>query len=119
MDINLIQEEVFALIPGATDLLEANFDFTKGNGIEIKIGDSITDKIYCNDIDLEIQVVGLKENKIDLQSQAKRLDLNFNNHVFSLSDARIIRENVWYNSFYDKEKFVVVLMYKIRCYKRR
>lgn len=116
MDINLIQEEIFTLIPDAADIIPSDFDFKNDIGIGIKVGDNITDRDYCKEIDLEIRIVGLKDRKIDIQSKATDLDKIINNYRFKNILARIVRENVYYSSFYDDEKFNVVLMYVIKLY---
>lgn len=116
MDINLIQEEIFTLIPDASDIIPSDFDFKNEIGIEIKIGNNITDRDYCKEIDLEIKIVGLEDKKFDIQIKATDLDKIINNYVFKNTLARIVRENVYYSSFYDDEKFNVVLMYAIKSY---
>lgn len=116
MDINLIQEEIFTLIPDAADIIPSDFDFKNDIGIEMKIGNNITDRDFCKEIDLEIRITGLIDRKFDIQSKATNLDEVVNNYVFKNTLARIVRENVYYSSFYDDEKFNVVLMYVIKKY---
>lgn len=117
MNLNLIQEEIFNLIPKATDEVPSDFDFKNNNlAIEIKIGENILGESYCNDIDIKVTVVGLKEEKISIQNEAIDLDKIINKYVFKDKSAIIFRENVWYSSFYDKDKFNAVLLYSIRKY---
>ncbi|MDM0458200.1 hypothetical protein [Clostridium perfringens] len=119
MDINKIQEEIFSLIPDALAEIPEDFNFKENLAIEIKIGENIIDNNYSNDIDLEVQVTGLLENKFNVQAHALELNEKLDNYKFINVFARIIHENVWYSSFKDKEKFTSVLMYKIRSYKER
>ena len=116
MDMNLIQEEIFTLIPDATDIIPSDFDFKNNIGIGIKIGNNIIDKDFCKEIDLEIRITGLIDKKIDIQDKSISLDKILNNYVFKTTLARIVRENVYYSSYYDDENFNVVLMYVIRNY---
>ncbi len=116
MDMNLIQEEIFTLIPDAIDIIPSNFDFKNNIGIGIKIGNNIIDKDFCKEIDLEINISSLIEKKIDIQDKAMSLDKILNDYVFKTTLARIVRENVYYSSFYDDENFNVVLMYVIKKY---
>ncbi|MBS6006883.1 MAG: hypothetical protein KIB43_07960 [Clostridium baratii] len=116
MDINLIQEEMFSLIPDAADIIPSDFDFKNEIGIEIKVGDSITDRDYCKEIDLQIRIVGFKDKKFDIQGKGTDIDKIINGYRFKNTLARIVRENVYYSSYYDDDKFNVVLMYIIRKY---
>lgn len=117
MNLNLIQEEIFTLIPNATDIIPSDFDFKNNLAIEIKVGDTVLGKDYCNDIDLKVTVVGTKIEKFNIQNEAINLDKILNKYIFKDKTAIIFRENVWYSSFYDKDKFNAVLLYSIRKYK--
>lgn len=116
MDLNLIQEEFFKLIPDATDQISSDFDFKNNIAIGVKIGNNILEKGYCKEIDLEIRVTSLINKKMEIQERAKCLDKIINNYVFKTIFARIVRENVYYSSFYDDEHFNIVLMYTIKKY---
>ena len=50
MDLNLIQKNLFKLIPQATDVIDDKFDFKKNIAIELQAGDSIREKIVNNEI---------------------------------------------------------------------
>ncbi|MDU1053440.1 hypothetical protein [Clostridium baratii] len=116
MNINSIQEEMFLLLPDASDTIPSDFDFKNEIGIEIKVGDSITDRDYCKEIDIQIRIVGLKDKKIDIQGKGTDMDKIINGYRFKNTLARIVRENVYYSSYYDDDKFNLVLMYIIRKY---
>ncbi|CUP74402.1 hypothetical protein [Clostridium baratii] len=110
--INEIQKEIFNLVPEAIDEVPADFNFKKDNAIEIKIADNITNKFYLDDITLQIRIVGLKNNKFNIQDIAENLDKKFNKARFI--NCRVVRENAWYTSYYDEDKFNAVLQYLIK-----
>ncbi|MGL6187063.1 MAG: hypothetical protein ACRC1T_16960 [Clostridium chrysemydis] len=116
MSLNNIQKEIFSIIPSATDIIPVDFDFMNGFAIGVQIGNSITEKDYCEEIDLEIKIVGLIPTKMELQYEASKIDKIINNYVFKNTFARIVRENVYSSSYFDKEKFNIVLMYTIKKY---
>lgn len=113
-----LEMELSNLIPEATDLLAEDFDFKKNIGIEIKLGEGIIEKNYCNEIDLEVQVIGLFDKKFSIIDKTMEIDKKLNQYSFS-NNAWIIHKNAWYTSFNDNEKFNTVLMYTIRNYKER
>ena len=111
-----LEMELSNLIPEATDLLPEDFNFKKNIGIEIKLGEGITEKSYCNEIDLEVQVIGMFDKKFSIIDKTMEIDKKLNQYSFS-NNAWIIHKNAWYTSFNDNEKFNTVLMYTIRNYK--
>ncbi|EJT6665749.1 hypothetical protein ACSW8Q_17920 (plasmid) [Clostridium perfringens] len=108
--------ELSKLIPNALDLIPSNFDYTQNIAIEIKIAEGIDEKNYCNDITLQVRFVGMFDKKFEIINKTLETDKLLNQHKFSNNDW-IIRENIWYTSYIDEEKFNTVLMYKIRNYK--
>lgn len=117
MNLNLIQSEIAKLIPESFDRIDENFNFKENKlAIQIEIGESIQDKLYCNDIGLKIIVTGPTENKMTINNKAINIDETINNYIFSNKEARVFRENVWLQSIYDNDKYNVVLLYTIRAY---
>lgn len=114
MDLNLIQKKLFKLIPQATDVIDDKFDFKKNIAIELQVGDSISDEIVNNDISLQVRIVGLKKRKIDIQNKAEELDKRLNKT--EIENSWIVRNNVYYSSYYDEDKFNAVLQYTIKEY---
>lgn len=108
--------ELSKLIPSATDLIPSDFDYKKNIAIEIKIAEDIQDKNYRNDITLQIRVVGRVDKKYKIINKTMDIDKIVNQRNL-LDDSWIVREDVWYTSYLDDEKFNTVLMYKIRNYK--
>ena len=116
MILQKYEDELSNLIPEATDLIKPDFDYTQNIAIEIKIAEGIDEKNYCNDITLQIRFVGMFDKKFEIINRTLETDKLLNQHKFSNNDW-IIRENIWYTSYIDEEKFNTVLMYKIRNYK--
>lgn len=108
--------ELSKLIPDGMDLIPSNFNFKNNIAIEIKLAEGISDRNYCNDITLQIRIVGIFNRKFEVINKSIEIDEILNNYKFSNNDW-IIRENVWYTNYIDEDKFNVVLMYTIRNYK--
>ena len=116
MILQKYEDELSNLIPEATDLIKPDFDYKKDIAVEIKLAEEIIDKNYCNDITLQIRVVGILDKKYNIIEKNIDIDKILNQFKFSNNDW-IVRENVWYTSYIDEKKFNTVLMYKIRNYK--
>ncbi|WP_338627506.1 hypothetical protein QJR52_06160 [Clostridium baratii] len=116
MILQKYEDELSNLIPEATDLIKADFNYKKDIAVEIKLAEEIKDKNYCNDITLQIRLVGILDKKYNIIEKTMDIDKILNQFRFSNNDW-IVRENVWYTSYVDEEKFNTVLMYKIRNYK--
>ncbi|ELC8455664.1 hypothetical protein QYB58_000743 [Clostridium perfringens] len=115
--LTLYYDELEKVLPTATTYIEPTFKFTGDNlAIEVKIGEDIQDLSYYEGITLVIRVVGIIEQQFDIINKTFEIDKLVNNFKFSNLD-RIVRENVYYSNYIDKEKFNTVLMYKIRNYK--
>lgn len=114
LDLTDIQKKLFALIPTGVDTISSTFDYTKGNAVQIRAGDSVSDDIIENDISLEIRICGLAKNKITIQTKATDLDKILNQTTIEYY--WIVRNNVYYSSYYDGDKFNVVLQYTIKKY---
>lgn len=118
IDIIQYYKELSNLVPNGVDIIPDDFDFKNGNiAKEFKIGKSMmdTENGHCTLISLEVKLVGLKENKIKIINETMQLDKLLNNFKFSNLDW-IVRENVWYSDYIDKDKFKAVLMYNIKKY---
>ncbi|MGL4848507.1 MAG: hypothetical protein ACRC28_06205 [Clostridium sp.] len=115
MNLNNIQSEIFKLVPNAYDRLPEDFDFGNDLGIQIDIGESISDKYYCDEISMKVTITGLIENKMEIQSKTLELDKILNKTIIN-NDLMIIRENVWLSNYYDKDTFNNVLLYTIKIY---
>lgn len=113
-----IQVEIFELFPLALDKIPEDFDF-KNNTFaeEIKIGDSFEDKSYCIDVDLQVRIVGHEFNKLNVQTEAERIDGLLKKYTFKTCKCRIIRKTIFRNEYYDKDKYNTVLQYYIRQFK--
>jgi hypothetical protein len=103
LDLTSIQTKIFQLIPTGVDTISGTFDYTKGNAIQVRVGDSINDETESNDISLEVRICGLTKNKIAIQTKAKDLDKILNQTVIEYY--WIVRNNVYYTSYYDEDKF--------------
>ncbi|MDS0525459.1 hypothetical protein NNC19_07195 [Clostridium sp. SHJSY1] len=115
MTLNEIQVSLFTLIPEAYDQITSDFDFVKNSyAIEMKIGDSVQDNIINDEITLQIRITGIKENKMLIQNKAFELDKKINDIDFK--DCWIVRDNAYYTSYYDTDKFNSVLQYTIKNY---
>lgn len=115
LDLTDIQKKIFLLIPGGVDNISSTFDFTKNPyAVQVRVGDSVSDDVITNDISFEIRICGLTKNKMTIQSKAKDLDLILNKTTIDLY--WIVRNNVYYTSYYDVDKFNVVLQYTIKKY---
>lgn len=114
LDLTSIQVKIFQLIPTGVDTISSTFDYTKGNAIQVRVGDSITDETESNDISLEVRICGLTKNKIAIQAKAKDLDKILNQTAIEYY--WIVRNNVYLTSYYDNDKFNVVLQYTIKKY---
>ncbi|GKX65835.1 hypothetical protein [Inconstantimicrobium mannanitabidum] len=115
MTILDVQEELFKVVIEAYDRISDKFDFIANKyAIEIKVGDSIQDLSYRDDISLQIRIVGLETNKIDIEQKAIDIDLLINKA--DIGTFYIVRNNVYYSSYSDDDKFNVVLQYTIQNY---
>lgn len=120
IDIIQYYKELSLLEPDGVDIIPENFDFKNENiAKEFNIGESMMDTKngHCTLISLEVKLVGLKENKIKIINETMQLDKILNNFKFSNFDW-IVREDVWYSDYTDKDKFKIVLMYNIKKYDR-
>lgn len=119
IDLEILQEEIKDLIGNENyylDELPSDFDFKNYIGIVAKIGDSIQDNYYRNDITLELRLVSNKFRKIEIQRLAKELELRLNKKYLKISNARIIKQNIFYTSYLDEDKLNVVLQFYILNY---
>lgn len=119
MDLVAIQEQIFNLInkENAYDSsIPSDFDFINNTyGIEVKIASSIVDYNYKNEIPLQINIVGLEENKIEILNKIQEIDNIINNADFS--NCYIVKSNPFIQTFMDEDKFNCVLVYYINSYK--
>lgn len=119
IDLEIVQEEIKDLISNENyflDELPSGFDFKNSVGITVKVGDSIQDNYYRNDITLELRIVANKVRKIEIQRLAKELEVKLNKKYFEKSNTRIIRQNVFYTSYLDEDKLNIVLQFYILNY---
>ncbi|WP_066892945.1 hypothetical protein [Clostridium nigeriense] len=65
---------------------------------------------------LELRLVGLKDNKIEMQKLAKNFEVVFNKHYFKSANARIVKQNAFYISYLDGDKLNIVLQFYILNY---
>lgn len=107
-----INKEIFNLIDEAYDKIPSDFDFKKSNAVEIKIAQNMSSNSYRNDITLQVRVVGLEYYKGAVITNADELDKLLNKKRFL--NCRIVRENAWYTSYYDEDKYNIVLQYLIK-----
>lgn len=119
MDLVAIIEYIFSLFSNednAFDKIPSEFDFKNNKyAIEIKIGSSITDADYMNEVPLQIRVVGLDRNKLDILNKSKEIDLIVNDIDFN--NCWIVRSNPYMTTYDDEDKYNVVLIYYINNYK--
>lgn len=113
--ITVVQEEVYSLFDNLcrieSDELGVNFDFNNEIGVYYNMS-NILDMEYKNTIPLIITLVGIKNNKIEMQELAKEIDAKLNKAI--LTNSRIVRQNTYFNSFIDdEEKNNIVLSYYI------
>ena len=119
--ITELQAEIFSLLDGkdsrldvVIDGIEYNMDFVNKIGCYYSIK-TINDFEYKDIVPLVITLVGTKDKKIEMQELATLLD-GLVNKTF-LSNARIVRQGQYYNSFLDDEgKENIVLSYFINKY---
>jgi hypothetical protein len=119
IDLEIVQEEIINLINNENcflDELPSDFNFENSIGIVMKIGDSIQDNSYREDATLELRLVGLKSKKIEIQKLANVFEDMFNKYHFKNSNARIVRQNAFYNSYLDEDKLNIVLQFYILNY---
>lgn len=119
IDLEIVQEEVMSLINYENcylDELPSDFDFINSIGIVSKVGDSIQDNYYRNDITLELRIVANKVRKIEIQRLAKELEVKLNKKYLEKSNTRIVRQNVFYTSYLDEDKLNIVLQFYILNY---
>lgn len=119
IDLEIVQEEVMSLINYENcylDELPSDFDFKDSIGVVLKIGDSIQDNYYRDDVTLELRIVGNKVRKIEIQRLAKDFEIMFNKHCFKNSNARIVKQNAFYTSYLDEDKINVVLQFYVLNY---
>ena len=115
--IETIADYLFNKYPEAYDPIPSDFDFVNNDyAIEIRIGDSITDNYYANDIYLQVRVVGVVKNKYKIINKALALLDELDGDRIPNIDYRIIKENIPYTSYLDEDKFNVALMLNIRKY---
>ena len=106
-----------SLFPDAVDLIPEDFNYKNNDYvIEVNLGDNIKDKIYRDDIYLQIKVVGALHNKFKILEKSQEIDKVLNNYIMK-NKFWIIRENVYNTNFTDKDKYISVLMYTIRNYR--
>lgn len=114
VDLEVIQENIINMIAYDNlflDELPSDFDFVNDIGIVAKIGDSIQDNIYRDDLTLELRLVGTKNKKIDMQRFAIELEQKLNKTYFL--NCRIIKQNAFYSSYIDEDKQNIVLQFYI------
>ncbi|WP_195954412.1 hypothetical protein [Clostridium tertium] len=119
IDLEVIQEEIVNLINNENcflDELPSDFDFKNSIGIIIKIGDSIQDNSYREDVTLELRLVGLKDKKIEIQKLARNFEIMLNKNYFESSNARVVKQNAFYTSYLDEDKLNIVLQFYILNY---
>lgn len=117
VDLEVIQENIINLIANDNvflDELPSDFDFVNDIGIVAKIGDSIQDNTYRDDLTLELRLVGNKNKKIDMQRLSIELEQKLNKTYFL--NCRIIKQNAFYVSYIDEDKQNVVLQFYILNY---
>ncbi|WP_346913755.1 hypothetical protein [Clostridium sp.] len=117
VDLEVIQENIINLIAYDNiflDELPSYFDFVNNIGIVAKIGDSIQDNTYRDDLTLELRLVGTKNKKINMQRLAMELETKLNKTYFN--DCRIIKQNAFYSSYIDEDKQNIVLQFYILNY---
>ncbi|WP_346879026.1 hypothetical protein [Clostridium sp. UBA7791] len=117
VDLEVIQENIINLINYENlflDELPSDSDFVNSIGIVAKIGDSIQDNTYRNDLTLELRLVGTKNKKIDMQRFAIELEQKLNKTYFL--NCRIIKQNAFYSSYIDEDKQNIVLQFYILKY---
>ncbi|WP_338627613.1 hypothetical protein QJR52_06935 [Clostridium baratii] len=106
-----------SLFPDAIDLIPENFNYKDNDyALEVNLGDNIKDKIYRDDVYLQIKVVGYLQNKFKILDKVKEIDKILNNYIMP-NEFWIIRENVYNTNFVDKDKYISVLMYTIKSYR--
>lgn len=119
IDLEIVQEEVINLINNKNcflDELPDDFNFKNDIGIVAKVGDSIQDNFYREDMTLELRLVGLKINKIEIQKLARSYETLLNKYYFENSNARIVKQNAFYTSYLDGDKLNIVLQFYILNY---
>lgn len=113
MMLNDLQTKIFNLLKPYNvwlDEIPKDFDFTKGIGRYFTI-DGISDEGYCEDYPLEINLVGIKNKKMEVQALATDIE----KLVSEYSDLRIFKQNAFVNSLYDDEgKFILNMKFWIR-----
>ncbi len=120
--IEEIATEIFSLID-AYNKIPADFDFINNNyAIEIKIGESVTDMYYKDDVSLQIRVVGVgekivnkKANMYNIIKKATDILELLNKKEFDYK-YRIIKENVPFTCYWDEDKFNCILMLNVQKY---
>lgn len=97
------------------DLIPENFDYKKNKyAIEVKVAEWITEDSYKQNIPLQFRIVGNKDNKTDILKVTKELDKLINKQQFD--NNLIVREDAYFDSYLDKEKYNTILKYKIKCF---
>lgn len=117
--LEVMQEEIINLINNENcflDELPDDFNFKNDIGIVAKVGDSIQDNFYREDMTLELRLVGLKDKKIEIQKLAKGFEDMLNKYYFENSNARIVKQNAFYTSYLDEDKLNIVLQFYILNY---
>lgn len=117
IDLEVIQENIISLIAYDNlflDELSSDFDFINSIGMVVKIGDSIQDNTYRDDLTLELRLVGNKNKKIDMQRLAIQLERKLNKTYFL--NCRIVKQNAFYISYIDEDKLNIVLQFYILSY---
>lgn len=110
--------ELSNLYPNALDIVPEDFDYKKNRyALEFKFGENVEDKTYCEDVDLQIRLVGFKNNKLYILRDSEDIDKKLNKYIFKTCKSRIVRKNIFKNAYYDKDKYNLVLQYYIRKYK--
>lgn len=110
-----INKKIFEVILEGVDIIPSNFDFRANKyAIEIKIAEQIIDNSYRKDITLQIRIVGVNKNKIDMMDKADEIDVQLSNYVFE--GMWISRDNAYYTTYIDEDKYNIVLQYTIKNY---
>lgn len=117
VDLEVIQENVIKLIAYENlflDELPSDFNFINNIGIVAKVGNSIQDNTYRDDLTLELRLVSNKNKKIDMQRLSMELETKLNKTYFL--NCRIIKQNAFYISYIDEDKQNIVLQFYILNY---